>query len=580
MDNLIPLRGRTNRHQYAGWTPTRLAESGLGCRLESDVGIEMQDGVRLSADVYTPKKPGRYPAIVQIAAYNKELSSTGMPKGTNEVGSPPILTDRGYVQVLASRRGMGRSQGTSVGFLEAQEVDDYVRAIEWAAAQPWCNGDVCLFGTSYYGMIQPLIAARQPKALRAMFANEVCTDFFRHLVAYGGSVNNRFFALWMGANFKDEDFSHTLAPWQRAAASQVIQRPWLWDRFVHPRIDSIYDGFMTKRPSKSMRQMWVEMVTGSKTRADMRAAGMDEGVFRSLDTITTPFVVVHNPGMWNLHQFGAFDLFERAGTPDDQKYLIVGPAEYELPVLSWQLEALAFFDHVVKGCDNGYDQQPRVRSFLEGEGRFEGATRYPIPAATRTRLHLTADDGLSEAAPAGGEATWSAIPLSTPMPDGIDEVLEQRVEFRKRVDAPCKIVGPVSVNLRFSCNEIDSFVVAALSRVDRDGVRHVLSVGAIRPARRTVDPALSSASEIVIDTEPLVPLVPGTPVALRFSLTPASSSFAAGDTLLLQIASRCDQVKGRLGDGYIHMDLEAPPYFSRNTIHLGAESWLEVEQVS
>ena len=48
--------------------------------------------------------------------YADTVIRCGMPKGTNEVGSPPVLTDRGYVQVLASRRGMGRSEGVSGGF--------------------------------------------------------------------------------------------------------------------------------------------------------------------------------------------------------------------------------------------------------------------------------------------------------------------------------------------------------------------------------------------------------------------------------------------------------------------------------
>jgi putative CocE/NonD family hydrolase len=385
LDNFIPLHGRINHAQYAGWEPTRFADSGLGCHLESDVGIPMADGTLLSADVYRPRKSGRYPVIVQVSAYNKELHASGLPKGTNEVGSPPVITDRGYVQVLASRRGMGRSQGHSGGFAGEQEIDDYVRAVEWAAEQPWSNGDVCLFGTSYYALIQPLVALRRPAPLRAMFANEICTDFFRHLVNYGGSVNNRFLALWLGANFKDSDFATTVEPWKRALASQFVNRSWIWDKVVHPRVDEIYEGLMTKRPSRDMRDWFAHTIAESKSRETMPFA---PGPFRELERITTPFVVVHNRAQWNIHQFGAFDLYERAGTPADRKYLIVGEREYELPVLSWQLEALAFFDHVVKGCDNGYGDQAHVRYWVDGADRYEGATHFPPPVAKRTRLYL------------------------------------------------------------------------------------------------------------------------------------------------------------------------------------------------
>lgn len=383
LDNLLPLRGRLNHRQYAGWTPSRFADSGLGCRLDADVGISMDDGTRLSADVYRPARSGKYPAIVQISAYNKELHSVGMPKGTNEVGSPPVITDRGYVQVLASRRGMGRSAGVSGDFCDEQEIADYTQAIAWAAEQPWCDGQVCLFGTSYYGMIQPMVAVREPPALKAMFAHEVCTDLFRHLVNYGGSVNNRFLALWLGADFKDADFTTTVEPWQRAAASQMINRQWLWDAVVHPRINAIYEGFMTRRPSRKMRQFFADLVSDSKSRETMV---MSRGVYRDLERITTPFVVVHNQAQWNIHQFGSYDLFARAGTPEDQKYLIVSEREYELPVLSWQLEALAFFDHVVKGCDNGYAAQPHVRYWVDGAGRYEPSPMAMSTSTSRRRL--------------------------------------------------------------------------------------------------------------------------------------------------------------------------------------------------
>jgi predicted acyl esterase len=79
-------------------------------------------------------------------------------------------------------------------------------------------------------MLQPMIAARRPAALRAMFMNEVCTDVLRHLACFGGSINNRFFALRLGASFKDSDHTRTVAPWMRALASQVVNRPTAWMR--------------------------------------------------------------------------------------------------------------------------------------------------------------------------------------------------------------------------------------------------------------------------------------------------------------------------------------------------------------
>ena len=124
-----------------------------------------------------------------------------MPKGTNEIGSPPVITDRGYVQIVVTARGVGRSEGELMRWHAETEVQDHAACIAWAAEQPWSTGDVCLFGTSYYGMNQPNVASLRPPALKAFFCNEICTDFRRHVFRYAGYPNIEFFGLWTGANF-------------------------------------------------------------------------------------------------------------------------------------------------------------------------------------------------------------------------------------------------------------------------------------------------------------------------------------------------------------------------------------------
>jgi predicted acyl esterase len=103
-DNLLSIKGGTSGQQTAGWTPGAPAAAGLGCQVVADQMIPVADGVQLAADVYLPKKPGRYPTILVFGAYTKELHAAGIPAGTNEVGSPPVFTDRGYAHVIVARR--------------------------------------------------------------------------------------------------------------------------------------------------------------------------------------------------------------------------------------------------------------------------------------------------------------------------------------------------------------------------------------------------------------------------------------------------------------------------------------------
>jgi uncharacterized protein len=574
----IPLKGSTAGVQYAGWEPRRVAAEGLGNAVHAGQRVPMADGVTLNADVYTPAVPGRYPAVVCFAGYATDRHTAGLPVGTNEIGSPPVFTDRGYCHVVVERRGMGRSAGEQVMFFDDRDVDDHEEVIAWAAAQPWCNGDVVLFGTSYYATTQPQVAARKPPALRAFFANELSTDLERHLVHYGGVPASFFIGLWMGANFTRRNYSERIAPPVRALLSHLTNGPAhpLLEKLVHRNVTRAFNAFIAATPVPWARDVYARWMFDEKTREQ---ASIPAGSTAHLGDVDVPFVVKHNLGYWNVHQFGAFDLYENAATPAGQKWLILGPAEYDLPVYGWQGEALAFFDHVLHGTDNGYADQAPVRYWLESRERFASADAFPPGKGTVRRLHLGAD-GLDPAPTPQGSRSWVAVPRGVPVVGGLDEVADQVIAFDLAVTEALHLAGPVTAHLTFASNEIDSYVVARLARIDAAGAMHRLSMGAVRPVARSIDLARSTAVELVVDHGRREPLTPGEPVELRFSLTPGPTVLAPGEVLRLELASRSDLLRGDLRDGYCQVDLPVPPYLCRNTVHFGGRSWIEVTEVS
>ena len=130
-----------------------------------------------------------------------------------------------------------------------------------------------------------------------------------------------------------------------------------------------------------------------------------------------------------------------------------------------------------------------------------------------------------------------------PVLSGLDELANQILTFDLPITEDLQLSGPVTARLNFSCNEIDSYVIARLSRVDADGEAHELSLGVLRPIERTEDTARSTTIEIAIDSERREPLIPGEPVVLRFSLTPGPTLLRAGDTLRLDVGSRTDLLR-------------------------------------
>jgi uncharacterized protein len=585
LDNLIPLKAKLDQVQTAGWTPGAPVHSGLGCTIHADRMIPVADGISLAADIYTPKVAGRYPAVVVFSAYSHQLQASGLPTGVNETGEPSVFTDRGYNHVMVSRRGMGGSQGDSVIFFNDTDVDDHVAVIEWCARQPWCDGNVVLFGTSYYAVVQPLVAARQPPSLRGFFGNGLDTDYFRHIAMFGGAPQVDFLTLWMGANFTVAQEKLHVPPIVRAAISHVVNSPLkhLWEPAIQKRMTEIQQSFKKKTPDLKYRKLFADWVFDGKTRS---THSIPAGPYKELKQIKTPFVVVEDMSAFNLHQFGAYDLIENAGTPTNRKWLIMAPPEYALPVYRWQTEALAFFDHIVHGADNGYAEQPPVRYHADGmsETEYRGASAFPVPDSGKVRLYLSSngDDrlvhGLSDE-PGEGKNSWGAVPFGAIVPPNLDEAANAVLTFERKVDEDVEYAGAVSLSLQFSCSDIDSHVIARLSRIDGSGELHPLSLGSIRPALRRVDHKRSTAVEIAIDMDRPEPLVPGEPVTLLFSLTPRPVLLRKGESLRLDIASRTDLLRSDPSHGYEQFEMVVPPYFSRNTIHFAEQSYLELQKV-
>lgn len=122
------------------------------------VRIPMRDGVHLAANVFLPKqRPGGVPAIIEFTPYSRD---TGSPEGVR-------FASEGFAFVSVDCRGRGDSEGEFLGHA-ATEADDGYDLVEWAAAQPWCTGDVAMFGGSYTGQNQWTTAAAHPPHLRTV----------------------------------------------------------------------------------------------------------------------------------------------------------------------------------------------------------------------------------------------------------------------------------------------------------------------------------------------------------------------------------------------------------------------------
>src|SRR3954470_9862908 len=142
-----------NGPQTTGRTFRNLSEPQYRIQHDNNQHATMRDGARLLSDVHRPDADGRFPALIAASPYPRQIQDLGAPAGFIEAGATDFWVPRGYAHVIANLRGTGGSGGT-FGFFDAQERRDMYDLVEWAAAQPWCDGNVGMIGISYFAMTQ------------------------------------------------------------------------------------------------------------------------------------------------------------------------------------------------------------------------------------------------------------------------------------------------------------------------------------------------------------------------------------------------------------------------------------------
>jgi putative CocE/NonD family hydrolase len=265
--------------------------------------------------------------------------------------------------------------------------------------------------------------------------------------------------------------------------------------------------------------------------------------------------------------------------------LFVGPPDAARPWKTFHEEILAFYDHHLKGIDNGYDRLPPVRYWLQGAEEWREAQDWPVPGAEKVRLYpvprstdATGTQPLDREAPGGAaEASFLALPRHTLYPEEVDRYESQVLSFATEPFAEnTEMVGPITLCVRLSSTAIDTYLTARLSDLDSGGERRSLSFGYQRAAIRKIDEARSTPTEVVHQRDAVEPLTPGEPVKVVLSLTVSANLFREGHRLLLEIGSRTDLIGATFSEGFVYFDVDAPPYPARNTIHAGEDTYLEI----
>src|SRR5579883_976242 len=505
--------------------------------VEWDVGIPMDDGVVVRADVFRPTTKGRWPVLLTYGPYAKGLAfQKGYPSAwqnmiashpdvafgsTNkyqnwEVVDPEKWVPHGYACVRVDSRGTGRSPGY-VDHFSPRETADFYQCIEWAGVQLWSNGKVGLNGISYYAINQWHVASLQPPHLAAMCIWEGAADWYRDMTHHGGILST-FWANWYDMQVKTVQYGlGERGPRSVVTGALVCGDETLSDEQLARNRSSFGDEILSHplddEYHKARSPHW--------------------------DKITVPLLSAANWGGQGLHPRGNFEGFLRAASKE--KWLEAHGLEHWTHFYTDYGRTLQrrFFDFYLKGERNGWEGEPKVRLQIRHLDRFEERVEedWPIPRTKWTKFYL--------------DPSGHSLSASPPKTDGVVSYRgfgDGLTFISPPLEKATEITGPLASHLVVSSSTEDADLFL-IFRVFTPDLREITFVGAVDPhtpigqgwlraSHRKLDPELSKPWRPYHTHDEVQKLTPGQPVEVDVELWPTSIVVPRGYRVALSIRGK------------------------------------------
>ena len=507
---------------------------------EQNVPAKMRDGVVLRADIYRPRAEGKFPVLLVRTPYDKR----------EEAQFANLAAARGYVVIAQDVRGRYASEGEWYPF--KHESQDGYDTVEWAAALPYSNGKVGMYGGSYVGATQMLAAIASPPHLAGIQPVVTASNYHENWTYQGGAFEQWFDQSWttiLAENTLDRRVARnssarrwmmklplTEYPLLDLGAAQGLADYYL-DWLAHPNYDdywkqwAIEENFARIQVPALHVAAWYDIFQDGTLRnyLGIKAHGGSEAARNGQRLMV---VVGGHAGAGPV--IGDVD-FGKESAFDD----------YDT-VLRW-------YDFLLKGIDNGIGSEKPVRLFVMGKNTWREEPAWPLERAREVRYYLHAakranslsgDGALSTALPAEEPADKYVYDPADPVPtrggplccDAAGEppgAFDQRpAENREDVlvyttpafEQDTEVTGPMRLELYASSSAVDTDFTGKLVDVSPDGYARNLTEGILRARYRgsREKPELMN---------------PGQVYKLTISLWSTSNVFLAGHRLRLEVSS-------------------------------------------
>jgi len=494
--------------------------------------VTVRDGTRLAVDVFLPTREGKaaadkLPVVWMHTPYNRRTTSNGLT-AANYPGKALQLVKFGYAVAVADFRGLYASFGRNAGYNRGEWQDaakfDAYDITEWLAKQPWSNGKVGMWGCSATGGSQMQALSTAPPSLKAIFPMSCEWDVYAFVASGGITPRDSPTMMMRGGGHAERD---------RSAVA----------------VDGDTDGKLLNAAiaehASNLETAGIVPFRDSLSQEFGSAWWLKSSPHTYADTINRSGIAVYAAVNWaeGFTGHGPAYTFNNLRTP---KKLILGPGKHcdwatVLTETGFDLvtEELRFFDHWLRGIDNGVMREPAVTYYTYNEAperAWKYSKTWPPRGGKRTAFYLSSG-ALSPGKPpsAGGEtrmqvrydtdaeAFWaSGLTFATPP-----------------LSRDTEITGHATARLWISSTDTDADIIARIDDVAPDGTHQYVGVeGKLRASLRAT--AKAPYETMGLPWHPFTaasaqPLVPGVPVEVQFEFLPTSYLFKAGHRVRLTL---------------------------------------------
>lgn len=576
-------------------------------RVEKSVAVPMRDGVKLSTDLHFPVNAGdRLATILIRTPYNKKPARQASSRAQ-------FFAGQGYVVAVQDVRGKFESEGEFT--ISGHDVEDGYDTDEWIAKQPWSTGKIGTYGCSYLGDVQMMQATARNPHVAAMIPQAAGSS--------PGSARNRYHNF--GARLGGAVEIAAGVGWFATSGSKLYYRPppgtprdvWLEAQDMFNPAPAWLQG---PNAEAMLRKLWwvlpitdISKVGGYAPNDFAKLASVEMtdpwwnqfGYLKDSDRFDVPALHINS---WydfgpeeTMTEWEMFSTNAESAQGRDNQFAVIAPTTHcqferatantivgERPVGDARFDFvglyLKWYDHFLRGVDNGVTRMPKVQYFLMGKNEWKSAPTWPIPGTQFTKFYLRGkgdansrfgDGVLSTSAPGNDPPDTYTYDPATPTPsrggpvcctgtpDAPEGSFDQSdVEMRNDVlvytSAPLtegiEVTGPLKAVLYVSSTTRDTDFTAKLVDVYPDGKAYNVQEGILRARYRD-------------GYDKKVFMQNGQVYSLTIDMQATGNYFPAGHRIRVEIASanfpRFDRNLNTGGNNYDEKEWVV----ARNTIH-------------